>query len=208
MRGGRVGWIETERTLAENTERAARGVRMLRKLAREATIFGLLGMLVAIIGAFLVLDSSARSEARSYAAGTVHGFFPVALDMSKSQPIPPPTPGFTPLVRVISVRIGSRVLNVRVCSDSDKSRDAITEAAEEANNCRYVYDPFKEFGGVMTDIGPKDKAEIAKDYWAAYREHQNVFDNAMASALFGLYGFPAGLAIWIFYRLVRFAVKG
>jgi hypothetical protein len=30
----------------------------------------------------------------------------------------------------------------------------------------------------------------------------------VASLFFGLYGFPAGLGLWIFYRLIRFAIKG
>jgi hypothetical protein len=29
-----------------------------------------------------------------------------------------------------------------------------------------------------------------------------------ASLFIGLFGFPAGLVLWVFYRLVRFAVKG
>jgi hypothetical protein len=183
-------------------------VTTIRKLAREAVIFALLGMLAAIIGAVTILDSSARSAARFYAASRVHGFFPVQLDMSKSQPIPPPPAGFN--VSVMSVPIGSRMLNVRVCLDSDKTRDAFTEAAEEMNDCRYVYDPFKELGGVLTDLGPKHKAEIASEYWAAYRQsiHDARIVNVLPCLLVGLYGFPAGLGLWLFYRLVRFAIKG
>src|SRR5712692_565081 len=44
----------------------------MRKLAREAVIFALLGMLLAVIGAFVTLDSGARSTARSEAAKAVH----------------------------------------------------------------------------------------------------------------------------------------
>jgi hypothetical protein len=30
----------------------------------------------------------------------------------------------------------------------------------------------------------------------------------LMSLIFGLYGFPAGLGLWVFYRTVRFAIKG
>ena len=36
----------------------------------------------------------------------------------------------------------------------------------------------------------------------------NNVELALTASFFGLYGFAAGLGVWLFYRLVRFAVKG
>lgn len=32
--------------------------------------------------------------------------------------------------------------------------------------------------------------------------------NTLLAVVIGLYGFAAGFGIWLFYRLVRFAIKG
>ena len=32
--------------------------------------------------------------------------------------------------------------------------------------------------------------------------------NAIIAAVIGLWGFPGGFGVWLFYRLVRFAIKG
>jgi hypothetical protein len=59
-------------------------------------------------------------------------------------------------------------------------------------------------------IGDTDQVAIEKDYWTAYKNsrHHDFAGEMLGSLLLGLLGFPAGLALWIFYRLVVFAVKG
>jgi hypothetical protein len=60
-------------------------------------------------------------------------------------------------------------------------------------------------------LGEQNQVAIEKDYWGAYKksEHENLFENGIVASLyFGLWGFPGGFAIWGFYRLVRFAIKG
>lgn len=47
-------------------------VLLLRKLAREATMFALLGILVATIGIFVFMDNQDRANAKRQAAIAVH----------------------------------------------------------------------------------------------------------------------------------------
>jgi hypothetical protein len=56
-------------------------------------------------------------------------------------------------------------------------------------------DPYADIatpiGGTNTSIPPKSTSDLLGD-----------------SVVFGLYGFPLGLGLWMFYRVVRFAIKG
>jgi hypothetical protein len=65
------------------------------------------------------------------------------------------------------------------------------------------------------DPGVKLSAESIQDDMDALAEGERIknlrIDNqghALFGLVFGAYGFVAGLGIWFFYRLVRFAVKG
>jgi hypothetical protein len=42
----------------------------------------------------------------------------------------------------------------------------------------------------------------------AKARRQRLLENATGSLVVDLWGFPAGVGVWLFYRLVRFAVKG
>jgi hypothetical protein len=207
---------------------------MMRKLAREAVIFALLGMLVAIIGAFVITDSRARSLARSEAAKAVHG-----IQLPPSATLVPAQQNDLPTVQVPLTN--GVLLHVRSCppqyvepapSNSaqtksklgkyqfsdidkpDKPSRAGRDWVDEILDCENFSDPFAKYGGrghlTAIPLGNPDQVAIEKDYWAAYRHaKKQVFtENVLMSLLFGLYGFPAGVALWIFYRLVRFAVKG
>jgi hypothetical protein len=50
-------------------------------------------------------------------------------------------------------------------------------------------------------------AEIAK-YGGTVVAPATISETAVTAAVFGLYGFIGGFGVWLFYRLVRFAVKG
>jgi hypothetical protein len=83
-------------------------------------------------------------------------------------------------------------------------------------DCVYFTDPFRdeaaEYGGHMAEavLGDENQIAIEKDYWQAYakakRQHRT--ENMVAAAMLSLWGFPAGIIVWLFYRLIRFAVKG
>jgi hypothetical protein len=59
-------------------------------------------------------------------------------------------------------------------------------------------------------LGDENQIAIEKEYWAAYAKarRQHLVKSGMWSLIVGLWGFPAGFGIWLFYRPVRFAVKG
>lgn len=68
-------------------------VSIIRNLAREATIFALLGTVVATIGIFVFMDNEDRTNAKQKAAEAIHAdvkWFP--------QPKPTPTAPQTALV--------------------------------------------------------------------------------------------------------------
>lgn len=200
-------------------------VLFLRKLAREATIFALLGMVVAGIGMFVVIDNADRTNAREKAAEAVHAdvkWFP--------QPKPTPTVE-VPLTN-------GTVLHVRQC--------LVPPPASLGGDCLNFSGPFAQYelqiqavpapptGELQSPnpatqdpaglakapfrsrligsvpLGSADQVGIEKEYWTAYKNsrHQRPVEEMLGPLLFGLCGFAAGLVLWIFYRLVRFAVKG
>ncbi len=252
----------------------------MRKLAREAIIFALLGLLAGAIGMFVVLDMEDRADAKAKAVQAVHAVTldldtsQPLFDMSKAQPILPP--GVTEeliAVQVPLMRKGT-VLQVRRCSTADpgesvlrsargiddtsranlwdvfhqaKNEDELATRLQNANipqslkadlwdakraandpwkvvserpaplpvdlsgglvpkNCRNFSNPFRD----VLPLGNPDQVAIEKDYWTAYKNsrHQQFGSEILGSLFIGLWGFPAGIALWIFYRLVRFALKG
>jgi len=87
-----------------------------------------------------------------------------------------------------------------------------TQRAEgiDPDNCRKFSSSDKELEPYIAavEIGNADQVAIEKDYWTAYHNSRSVGAEVLEALFFGLLGFPAGLALWIFYRLVYFAVKG
>jgi len=268
----------------------------MRKLAGEAIIFALLGLLIGTIGIFVKLDMDDRAAAKEEAARGVHAravhatVVMLELDFSKSRPLEAPRPPFDPNVPIqslVPLRNGT-VLLVRQCSMADpaepilrsaqgiddstrarlwdqfhqaKNEDDLANRLQNANisqslkadlweakratsprhaplfdmskaqpiqgvpagvtlelaeadkNCRNFSDPFAKFGGrgdplVSVPLGNADQVAIEKDYWTAYNKSRSYAGSAVGSLLGGLRGFPVGLGLWVFYRLVRFAVKG
>lgn len=163
-------------------------VLVLRKLAREATIFALLGMVLAGIGVYVVMDDEDRDNARQKAAIAVNAttdpnLFVVATTDSHGNPQSSP---------YVEVRLsnGTR-LHVRRCDPGQTS------------DCR----EFLNSACVLCDA---EKYGIERDYWTAYNEarHHDLGETMLVTLYVSLLGFPAGLVLWLFYRLVRFAVKG
>jgi hypothetical protein len=82
------------------------------------------------------------------------------------------------------------------------------------SDCRYFSNSYYELerklgGRLSVPLGSADQVAIEKDYWAAYsKARRRNLGIGMGSLALSVWGFPAGLGIWAFYRLVRFAIKG
>jgi hypothetical protein len=171
----------------------------MRKLAREVTIFALLGFLLTTVGLFTKLEIDEVHYAKAQAAKAVHA----------------PLPGDTTASPLHTVDIplkNGTVLHVRECSDSEvKLKHDVF--SEQQNDCRYFADWASQFGGVTVSAPLGSPAQIAleKEYWAAYKKSntQNLSAILIIPALDGvLWGVPIAIGLWFLYRLVRFAISG
>ena len=187
----------------------------MRKLAREATIFALLGLLVATIGVFVNLDMHDRANARQAACWAVHA----VMDNSDAHNTPGIVlrPGYedgkpvVPLTVKVPLTNGT-VLHIRPC-DEGPNPNLPAGFVFDQDDCKHFSDPFDGRSSVWppasVPLGNADQVAIEKDYWAAYNANRNIgWRTILGSLFFGLWGFPAGLGLWMFYRLVWFAVKG
>jgi hypothetical protein len=183
----------------------------MRKLARQAVIFSLLGLLVTITGHFAFLAKDIRTTANVAAALAVHSFAQGNVSALRTEAylrlhrtMTPGEIGFVSTFddpdwggawrqlndsilfhRLIEVPVmDGRVLYFTECQSH----------AEEGENCLFLPQP----------------SQIAKDYWDAYKEseQETLQTSGKESLKSGLWGFVGGLGIWTLYWLVRFAVKG
>jgi len=89
----------------------------------------------------------------------------------------------------------------------------IPPGATNGSDCVYFdEEPWVRYGGYREPVHLGGPAQVAieKEYWQAYAKakgHHRI-ENMMAAAGLSLWGFPAGIIVWLFYRLVRFAQKG
>src|SRR5713101_6062451 len=89
----------------------------------------------------------------------------------------------------------------------------IPPGATNGSDCVYFdEEPWVHYGGHRDPVhlGSPVQVVIEKDYWRAYAKAkgQHRTENMMTAAVLSLWGFPSGIVVWLFYRLVRFAVKG
>ena len=190
----------------------------MRKIAREAVIFCLLGSILVIIGSLLIAKQQDTGAAKSAAMRAVHAILPPPAGF-----IPDPSPG----IRFVTVPLtNGPTLYVKQCFDvrhpPGQPADIFDSVYEQDHDCRYFsHDPADEkveglppgayLLPIRLSIGNPNQLAIEKDYWTAYRtaKRGQTPENLMVSALAGfLYGFPAGFGVWCLYRLVRFAVMG
>lgn len=236
-------------------------VLLLRKLAREATIFALLGMVLAGIGVFVVMDNADTTNAKRQAEIAVHAGFDLSAGIEPpAKPVPtvqvPLSNGSMLRVCACQPRIepnthseGEHLANdkdflaatqsdqvnylSKIDSDFAKasSKDQLAylayithktgkdpqhtyeiifdEIADQKKDCRrFSTDPLAI--RISVPKGNADQVAIEKDYCTAYQEarHHALGGTLLGTLYISLLGFPAGLGLWIFYRLVRFAVKG
>jgi hypothetical protein len=208
----------------------------MRKIAREAVIFMLLGPIAAVLVAFIYLE---RQSAEVFKAEAARGVY--AIDAAQEPA------GFTPVNSVLVPLTNGVRLYVTDCAQAHPwvvssvpannkpadlpagltplpSVDSATARFErippgahlEGGNCVHFSDPYQkelqQLGGRLSSIplGDENQVAIEKDYWQAYAKakSQHRIENMVAAGVLSLWGFPTGIIIWLFYRLVRFAVKG
>ena len=128
---------------------------LLRRLAREAVIFMLLGMLLAAVGSFIYLHHNEVVSIRN-----------------RTAVMEPPGP----------------------------------DAGPNASQCIWLDQPFDPQGPLVpiSEL-PKSEQECIR---TELRNHLNNLELALAASVVGLYGFAGGFGVWLFYRLVRFAITG
>jgi hypothetical protein len=138
----------------------------MRKLAREATIFALLGMLAAAVGSFALLAKDIRTRARLAGAQAVHA--QILL------------PGATvaPIDTVEVPLTNGTVLHIRQCDPefipenppswlapvrpSDLPAGVVPLAPYD---CRYFH--LSNPDSVSVPLGEQNQVAIEKDYWGA-----------------------------------------
>jgi hypothetical protein len=112
---------------------------------------------------------------------------------------------------------GSEAFSQRQAAAPPPKRSAaapvpIPPGATNGSDCVYFTDQFRDLGGHLLSVplGDENQVAIEKEYWAAYAKakSQHRVQNALESVFLSLWGFPCGIIVWLFYRLVRFAVKG
>jgi hypothetical protein len=197
----------------------------VRKLAREAVIFMLLGPVVVFVVVFGYGQRQSIGGVKARAAQAVY-----ATD------VPPPR-GYTVDNSVVVPLTNGAQLYVADCNrlhpnvvkseplpsgqakpifDMSKAQPIPLEqqtlpGSSNGVDCVYFSD-FRKFGGnlVSVPLGEENQVAIEKEYWTAYADakHEMRGENALLAGYLSLYGFPGGLAPWGLYRLVRFAVKG
>lgn len=181
-----------------------------RKIAREAVVFMLLGPVVVAIVAFTMFERHSTADAKKAAA--------IAVYASEVPPFPPPPPpqGFEPIYPVVQVPLTNGVvLYVTDCAQVHPSATETSPAPGTTNgsDCVYFEDfPWVRYGGPREPerLGDPVQVAVEKAYWEMYQnaKSQHRVTSAIKAAFLSLWGFPAGIIVWIFYRLIIFAVKG
>jgi hypothetical protein len=161
----------------------------IRRLARQAVIF----MLLSFVAGFLFfMVASYYEAAKLHNAENAELDFsdlggkkispvnpPVALDFSKAQPVPDP--------------YGKYGGNI--------DYDALAEQAGATSSQPATNDWFAQ-------NAPRFPTMTLAPMWQPFPLDYDFANNFLVALLVGCYGFVGGLALWLVYRLVYFAVKG
>jgi hypothetical protein len=186
----------------------------MRKLAREAVIFTLLAFVLGAVWGVIQQLREHRYHARLVAEQAVF-----AVDTSASPP------GFVPANTVLVPLTDGTQLHVLDCVQLHPKMElpALSPQLPAGTMCKdsvYFNDWFKQFGGQQgqqghiteVPLGSVNQLAIEKHYWQVYKDYEARgslgWEIAGVALLLGAIGASAGLALWVFYRLVRFAVKG
>jgi hypothetical protein len=182
----------------------------VRKLAREAVIFMLLGFVMGVAVAFVLFQRSSLTSVKEDAAKAVYAF--------EAPPLPA---GYEPNTQVVQVPLTNGILlfvtdcnrlHPWIIEDPKNPATPAPVGTTNGRDCVYFKNEADPPGWnlISVPLGEQSQIVIEKQYWAAYAKakRQRLWENGAGSLVVGLWGFPAGLGVWLFYRLVRFAVKG
>lgn len=185
-----------------------------RKTAREAVIFILLGPIVVAVAAFVLFERESIERAKTEAAQAVY-----ASDVKSLGGFKPDNSVLVPLTNGVQ-------LYVTDCSQAHPDPAAklgpparisgeipVPPGASNGADCVYFTDDaYKAYGGHLTavPVGDKDQVAIEAQYWQAYgkTKAQARIESTLGAGLLSLWGFLGGFIVWLFYRMVRFAIKG
>jgi ABC-type multidrug transport system fused ATPase/permease subunit len=155
----------------------------IRSLAREAVIFMLLGLLLSSTGTFIYLS---RSQSKAHK---------VLRDVLWEN------------------CEGLRTRGSHSISNGGGSYTTPAECSEVFENWAATDWKRQELGNASGSIRPLQLS--SEDLDNALSDGKRIKNlkidsagHALVALLVGAYGFVAGLGVWFFYRLVRFAVKG
>ena len=157
---------------------------MVRRLAREAVIFMLLGMTLAAVGGFVHVfygeANSIKSQRDALKSPCEHLTRPVRPDVD-------PPEGYDYFRSALDAPMVTRAECNLVFGTNAPSLPTPTS---------YAPDFYKRRAAAFAE------GDRIKNLKIDYRR------SAIAAALLGMFGFVGGFCIWFFYRLVRFAVEG
>jgi hypothetical protein len=204
----------------------------MRKLLREAVIFMLLGPVVVGIVALIYLNRQSAVDIKAAAAKAVYAFEapPLPPGATVNAVAVPLTNGVQLYVTdcntlhpwvIESETPAPETLPKNFDFQAEKKAKAAASAVSVAgstngSDCVYFFDEYQElarkYSGHLSAVplGDVNQIAIEKQYWRAYVEARRTHrvENMMAATFISLWGFLGGVIVWVFYRLVRFAVKG
>ena len=187
----------------------------MRKLAREAVIFMLLGWILLTVGMFVGLYATTPSKVKN------------TVQTPEVFPTPEECRKLGLNSQMSHAQITSALQKATKEDDPDGPfsdfKSAISDKlARQADVCLATQnhppaqkfdpqDPLASLGGVPVATPPTQSAQEAPLQPPPEFIHNvdySISDFMMESLFVGSFGFLAGLGLWIFYRVVRFAIKG
>ena len=167
----------------------------MRKLAREAVIFMLLGWILLTVGMFVGLYATTPSKVKN----------------TVQTPEVFPTPEECRKLGLNSQMSPAQITSaLQKASKEDDPGDPLSglggisvEVDREAHICLETQtDDFSQFMSAIPVNDPQPPPDFI------HNVDYSISDFMMESLFVGSFGFLAGLGLWIFYRVVRFAIKG
>lgn len=166
----------------------------MRKLAREAVIFMLLGMLLSAVTVFLYLLHDRVTEIHTQVEGLRK-----ACDAM-------PSWGMGTAISIAAPIEGREFEN----HSREECNDVLGPTWKKQHPVTML--PGAPSDAIITPILPKgyeDSHPVTPAGWAPRIDLSlHHMENATASLICGVYGFAGGFGLWLFYRLVRFAIRG
>ena len=156
----------------------------VRKLAREAVILMLLGWILLTAGMFVYFHAAIPTE-----VPTVVKAAPAPQQPSKPDPL-------------------DALGGIPATTAPSPARPTDAKTAQPATTRDDFFSAYKSAVPATSE-----KPTAAQPISQTCREFSSSgncsnLDFFETSLWIGLFGFPAGLGVWIFYRIVRFAIKG